>query len=360
MQTLVANEPRRTTGGGARAVEVRPFSPADAGAWSAYVEGSGSATVFHRLAWSEAVERAYGHRPVHLAAWRAGRLAGILPLFLVRSAFAGRIAVSLPYATYGGIVADDAEAASALLAAARRLKGELHARYVELRHRDHSGLDLPTIDRYDTFRRRLPAEAADVPAWLPRKTRAAARKGQAGHTVETGGHLLDVVYDLYAFTLRRLGSPNYRRGLFHALRDAYGDDCVCMVVRQEGKPVAGVVSFVFRDEIVPYFSGSLPEGMKANANNVMYLKLMEHAVRRGLRWFDFNRTRCDNPGPRAFKQNHGFEPSPLAYQVVLDGGEALPNLSPGNPKFALAVRTWRLLPLWLTRRVGGWITKWIP
>lgn len=360
MQTRVVSEPQRTTGCGARGVEVRPFEPADARAWSAYVEGSESATVFHRLAWSEAVERAYGHRPVHLAAWRAGNLVGILPMFLVHSAFAGRIIVSLPYATYGGIVADDAEAASALLAAARRLKDELHVRYVELRHRVPNGLDLPTIDRYDTFRKRLPGEAAGVLASLPRKTRAAARKGLARHAVEMGGHLLDVVYDLYALTLRRLGSPNYCRGLFHALQDAYGDDCVCMVVRGEGDPVAGVVSFVFRDEIVPYFSGSLPEGMKASANNVMYLKLMEYAVRRGLRWFDFNRTRRDNPGPYAFKRNHGFEPSPLAYQVILDDGEELPNLSPGNPKFALAVRAWRLLPLWLTRRAGGWITKWIP
>ena len=52
-------------------------------------------------------------------------------------------------------------------------------------------------------------------------------------------------------------------------------------------------------------------------NNFMYLSLMEEAVRRGLRLFDFGRTRKDNPGPYAFKCNQGFAPRSLPYQVLL-------------------------------------------
>jgi FemAB-related protein (PEP-CTERM system-associated) len=203
----------------------------------------------------------------------------------------------------------------------------------------------------------------DVLALLPRKTRAAARKGLdllGEDSAVTGPELLDVIYDLYSVTLRRLGSPNYRREFFHSLLSAYGDDCVCLVVRDAGKPVAGVVSFIFRDEIVPYFSGSLDEGMTKNANNVMYLRLMEYAVGRGLKWFDFNRTRRDNTGPHAFKRYHGFEPAPLHYQVYLHNGKSKPNLSPSNKKFALAGRAWSKMPLWLTRSAGSTISKWIP
>jgi len=345
------------------AINTRLYADADAAAWDAYVQAHPSSTVFHRRAWSEAVAEAYGHRPMHVTAWSAGRLAGVLPLFEVKSLIAGRVLVSVPYATYGGVVADSREATVALVEFAECLCRERGAKYLELRHRESRDLDLPVIDRYDTFRKRLPERPEDVLPSLPRKTRTAVRrsiKALGPGAVRFGPHLLDVVYDLYALTLKRLGSPNYSRRFFHALGRRYGDDCVCLVVEDGGVPVSGVISFLWRDEIVPYFSGSLPEGTEKRANNLMYLRLMEWAAERGIRWFDFNRTRRDNHGPYDFKRHHGFEPTPLHYNVYVRNGDELPNLSPSNRKFALAGRVWQKLPLWLTRPAGARITKWIP
>ncbi len=346
-----------------RTVNVRPAAEADTEAWDAFIQARPDATVFHRRAWSDAVADAYGHRPRHLAAWSEQRLVGLLPLMEVRSLLVGRVLVSVPYATYGGIVAEDDNVTAALAEGACALARDRGTRYLELRHREARPLDLPTIDRYDTFRKALPERAEDVLPGLPRKTRTAVRrslKALGEKAVETGPHLLDVVYDLYAFTMRRLGSPNYRRRFFHALADRYGDDCVALVVWDGATPVAGVISFIFRDEIVPYFSGSLPEGQATRANNLMYSRLMEIAVERGLRAFDFNRTRRDNRGPYDFKRHHGFEPSPLAYHVYRTDGGPLPNLSPSNRKFALAARLWQRLPLCVTRPAGACVTKWIP
>lgn len=344
-------------------VEVEFFGDSHAGAWEAYVASHPSATVFHRMAWSQAVVEAYGHRPMHVVAWAGGRLAGLLPLMEVSSAFVGRVLVSVPYATYGGILADSPDIAVAMLEFAQGVCEQRGDRYIELRHRDPVALDLPVMDRYDTFRKQLPDRAEDVLPSLPRKTRSAARKGRAmlgEDAVAIGPEWLDTVYRLYSITLRRLGSPNYRRSFFDALQRRYGDDCVVLVVRDGRRPVAGVVSFVFRDEIVPYFSGSTGDGMRKKANNVMYVSLMEYAIDRGLRWFDFNRTRRDNKGPYDFKRYHGFEPTPLHYQIWLSRSGKMPNLTPSNGKFAFAGHVWRRLPLWLTRRAGGQITKWIP
>jgi FemAB-related protein (PEP-CTERM system-associated) len=344
-------------------VEIRQYAGDDHDAWQGYVRTCPSATVFHLLQWSRAVEQAYGHRPCHLTAWQRGRLVGVLPLFLVRSVFAGRILVSVPYATYGGILADRPQVAAGLLESAKELCRSFGAGYLELRHRDPSGLDLPETGHYDTFRKPLPERPQDVLPALPRKTRAAVRKGLlelGDDSAVFSADLLDAIYDLYAHTLRRLGSPNYRRDLFRALQTEYGQDCVCLGMRQDGRYVAGVVSFVFRDEIVPYFSGSLPEGQAARANNVMYLRLMEYAVRRKLRLFDFNRSRRDNSGPYNFKRHYGFEPASLHYQVFLNKADRLPNLSPSNGRYALAGKVWRRMPLWFTRTVGQRITKWIP
>ena len=50
------------------AVQVRPYGEPDSGAWEQYVQAHPSATVFHRGAWSQAVEQAYGHHAMHLTA----------------------------------------------------------------------------------------------------------------------------------------------------------------------------------------------------------------------------------------------------------------------------------------------------
>ena len=342
---------------------VRPYAQTDHHAWSEYVLAHQSATVFHRIEWSQAVETAYRHRPLHLTAWSQGRLVGLLPMFLVKSLFVGRVLVSIPYATYGGILADSKPVAQAILEKAQNLCKQLDGQYLELRHRDVSGLNLPEFGHYDTFRKDLPADPQDILPSLPRKTRAATRKGLktlGPDALATGPELLDTIYNLYSLTLRRLGSPNYRRRLFHALQDGYGHDCICLLISHRGQPVSGVISFVHRDEIVPYFSGSTHLGMEKFANNVMYLRLMEYAAERQLHCFDFNRTRRDNQGPHAFKRYHGFEPQPLHYQIFMNKITELPNLTPSNKKYALAGRIWRKLPLCLTRPAGAQITKWIP
>ncbi len=341
-------------------VAIRPVQDTDAQAWDSLVHNHPQGTVFHRPRWSRAVADAYGHRPMHLGAWEKDCLVGVLPLFGVKSVFVGRVLVSIPYATYGGILADSSDVAAALLAAAEAKSVETQAAYLELRHRDPNGLALTGIGQYDTFRKQLPADPEEVLAGLPKKARAAARQGLSELTVEVGPDSLDDVYDLYARTMRRLGSPNYRKSLFRRLQQAYGDDAVCLVVRHGRLPVAGVISFVFRDEIVPYFSGSNAAGRSLNASNVMYVKLMEYAVQRGLRWFDFNRTRRENHGPHAFKRHMGFEPTPLHYQISLNTADSPPGLTPSNRKFALAGKVWRRLPLCLTRPMGSMVTKWVP
>ncbi len=344
-------------------VTIRPFRESDYGQWETYVRSNSSGTVFHLPQWSRAVQKAYGHQPCHLTAWQGSRMVGVLPLFLVKSMFVGRVLISVPYATYGGVVADSPQIAERIADKAKELCNRFAVNYMELRNRDSSDLDLPEVGRYDTFRKELPGHVGKVLENLPRKARAAARNGLkilGQDCTEINPELIDTVYDLYAYSLRRLGSPNFNKKLFAALQEEFADDYICLVVWDKIKPIAGVVSFIFGDEIVPYFSGARPCGFAKNANNVMYLRLMEYGVNRGLKQFDFNRTRRDNRGPYDFKRHHGFEPSPLHYQFFLNNGGELPNLSPSNRKYALAGKVWRRMPIWFTRTAGSHLTKWIP
>jgi FemAB-related protein (PEP-CTERM system-associated) len=352
------------------AMEVRELEPADSAEWDAYVHGHPQGTLFHTLIWRDAVEDAFGHRSRYLLARRDGRIAGVFPLTQITSRLAGTILVSVPYAVYGGALADDDLVQSALLERTRELADEVHAEWVDIRSREATWPDLPVVKRYVTFRKALPERAEDVLAGLPRKARAAARQARERYELQASfddAHL-EEVWALYSQNMRRLASPNYPARFFRALiertqaatDDPAGISHVVQLVTRRNRPVAGLISFVYRGTLMPYFSGCDERAERYHPNNFLYLTAMEHGVRIGAREFDFGRTRIDNTGPYNFKRFQGFEPTPLHYQYYVPRGGREPNLHPGNPKLALARRVWPRLPLAVTRPLGAWLSKSIP
>lgn len=283
-------------------------------------------------------------------------------MFDVRSVVASRMLVSMPYATYGGILADDASAADALFRRAVDIAEKSGIHTIDLRSRTAAVSALPTIETHATFRRELPVSVEDAPQVLPRKARAAARQAEKKHalTVEFDAGALGIVWRLYSRSMRRLASPNYPFRFFESLRDALGDRLLVQLVRCEGRPVGGLVTFLHRSTLMPYFLGLDERERLYGLSHFIYLKCMEWGVARGYREFDFGRSRCDNKGAFDFKRHCGFEPTTLQYQRYTTPGTIAPDLSPGSPKWAVARRVWRGLPLAVTRPLGGWLAKSIP
>lgn len=344
-------------------IVVTDFDPgADASFWSAYVAAHPDGTLFHELPWKRAVARTFGHRPRYLIARRADRIVGVLPMFDIRSVVASRLLVSMPYAIYGGILSDDAESAETLYNAAIRIASEIDARTIDLRSPIAALPDEPTIESHATFRRELPASIEEVPQVLRRKARAAARQAEKKHELTTrfDSGALDVLWQLYSRSMRRLASPNYPYRFFEELRDALGDRLLVQIVHCDGKPVGGLVTFLHRDTLMPYFLGLDERAEIYGLSHFIYLKCMEWGVENNFRRFDFGRSRRDNKGAFDFKRHCGFEPTILQYQRYTAPGKIPPDLSPGSAKWAVARRVWRGLPLAVTRPLGGWLAKSIP
>ena len=113
-----------------------PGDAAEASRWDAYVGGCPGATFFHRSGWQLLIEDVFRHRTHFLYAERAGRIEGVLPLAHVRSLLFGNALLSLPFAVYGGVVADTVEAATALEDAAQALARRLGVDHLEFRNVD--------------------------------------------------------------------------------------------------------------------------------------------------------------------------------------------------------------------------------
>lgn len=340
-----------------RPVTVRPFAPADAAAWDAFVADCPDATFFHRIGWKTAIEESFGHRTHYLCAERDGALCGVLPLVQIKSRLFGNSLISTAFTVYGGPAAADDAARRALDAAARDLAERLDVDHLEYRSRVPRHPDLVSRDDlYVTFRKPLDADPDKNLAAIPRKQRAMVRKGiKAGLTSELDAGV-DRLHHIYAASVRNLGTPVFAKRYFHALTRAFGADCDIVTILHGDQAVASVMNFYFRDEVIPYYGGGLPEARAVAANDFMYWEVMRRACERGFRLFDFGRSKRDT-GAYSFKKHWGFEPAPLAYEFLLRRGGDVPDVNPLNPKYRLAIAAWKRLPLPVAKAIGPLIVR---
>ena len=71
--------------------------------------------------WRNVVEKTYKHKPIYLMAKEDSEIKGALPLFLMRSWVFGKKLVSVPFALYGGVCANNKIVEEALIEEAKRI-----------------------------------------------------------------------------------------------------------------------------------------------------------------------------------------------------------------------------------------------
>ncbi len=333
----------------------------DVPGWEGYVRSHPCGTVFHLPAWQRLIESAFGHRPVHVVAsdLQSGEVAGLLPLFHVRSRIFGRMLVSTPQAAYGGILADTDETRDLILEHARSIARREGVRFLELRNY-RNPVPAPGLlgkDLYVTFRQELSPDADENMNRIPRKTRAEIREGLRNgleFRVDEAG--VDGFYRVYSRSVRDLGTPVFARSLFARGLKEFGNDCRIFSVHWQGKITAAVWTLFYKDEVIPYYGGSIREYNHLAVNNFMYWKLIEYGFQNGYHVFDFGRSK-KGTGSFNFKKRWGMAMEDLPYQYHLERDQSMPDTSPLNPKFSLGIRVWRNLPLGVANTLGPIIAK---
>ena len=340
---------------------VRTFEPAMRERWDRFVLSQPEGSPHQLIAWKEVLEKTYGYEPFYFYAERNGQLTGIAPLFMISNWVMGRCLLSVPLGVYGGICAADPESEQALLDHIKGLALSERVSYLELRNRSGRLLEgFHPNQLYVTFTCPISPDNDKNLKALPKDTRYMSRKAQkAGLEARHGTEQLQVFYDLFVQSMHKHGTPVFPYRLFQNLINEYRDQADLLMVYAGSKPVSGTLSLFFRDTVLPYYAGAGPEATRYAANNFMYWKLMEMAAQRGVRQFDFGRSK-KGTGSYAFKTQWNMTVEPLNYQVYLVTRKSPPNFSPLNPKFQLATRVWQKMPLWLTRQIGPSVVRWFP
>jgi FemAB-related protein (PEP-CTERM system-associated) len=337
-------------------MQVTTLDDVGAAAWDDYVRAHPQGTFFHLSGWREVLQQGVGMRTHFLGAVQDGQVRGVLPLAEVRSVLFGSAIVSLPFCVYGGIVASDDAAAAALDEAAQALAGERRVGHLEYRLREPMHADWPAKTLYVTFRKPIEADHDANMEAIPRKQRRMVRQGVKAELVSELDPDNDRFFHTYAWNVHRLGTPVFGRRYFDALRRVFGPDCEVLTVTRHGQTVASVMSFYFRDEVLPYYGGGLASAREHAAYDFMYWEVMRRAADRGCRVFDYGRSKIDS-GSYSFKKNWGFEPQPLHYECKLIRARAVPQNNPQNPRYEHLIKLWQRLPLPVANAIGPYLAR---
>ncbi|NOT12187.1 MAG: FemAB family PEP-CTERM system-associated protein [Methylococcaceae bacterium] len=324
--------------------------------WDSFVQAANDSTFFHLSGWKEVIEQSFGHKTYFLYAEDDGVIQGILPLVHVNSRLFGNSLTSTAFCVYGGIVANNETSFLALDREACRLAENLGVDCLEIRNREQKHPEWPHKNLYVTFRKALDADTEKNFQAIPRKQRAMVRKGIDAGLVSVVDNHVNRLYQAYSESVRNLGTPVFSKKYFQTLKSVFGEQCEILSIEHNGQLIASVMNFYFKDEVLPYYGGGTRLARDLKGNDFMYWEVMRRAVEKGIKIFDYGRSKLGT-GSYSFKKNWGFTPEPLFYEFHLVKATALPDVNPLNPKYQLFIAAWKRLPLAVSQRVGPWLSK---
>lgn len=327
-----------------------------------YAASGPRAPLSRKVAWLEILSKSMGHTPYALEAVRGNRTIGMVALCYVHSLLFGKFLVGLPYLNTGGVIADDSEAASALVDGAAELANRLDVRYLELRHEwalDHPSLAHRRTDKVH-MRLELPTTGAALWEQVSAKVRNQVRKGQKHEfTVHWGGNeLLDDFFAVFSRNMRDLGTPTFGRKLFATIVASFPGAAEFCVLRHGRTPVAAALLLHGAGVTEVPSASTLKAYNPTCANMLLYWHLLERSAERRQEVFDFGRSGEDSSTYR-FKKQWGADAFPAEWQYYLRDGAAN-DMRPDNPKYRRLIAVWQKLPVAFTRCLGPRIVRGIP
>jgi serine/alanine adding enzyme len=258
------------------------------------------------------------------------------------------------------VLAEDIDSERELIAEAVRLGQGLKSRNLELRHLRATPGAWSTGTNKVRMLLDLPDSAEALMSGFKSKLRSQIKKAiKDGLKAEIGGEeLLGAFYDVFLVNMRDLGSPVHSKRLMENVLTHFPKESRVVIVRHSGQPIAGSIVVAFQHVLENPWASSLRRFSHLNANMLLYWAMLEYGCENGFKKFDFGRSTPDE-GTYKFKAQWGARPEPLNWvNICLNGGEREISVAE-DPKFQMASRIWRRLPVSLTRVIGPRIRKYI-
>lgn len=319
--------------------------------------------LYYRWQFGQIIKAVFGHRICYLTAQDStGAIKAALPLVEMKSLLFGHFALSMPFLNYGGVLATDKDACSALLLYAEQWAKNQGISHLTLRESETKPeLKWACQQHKIAMLLKLPETADQLWKDIGSKRRAQIKRPKKeGAVVKQGGiELLDDFYSVFCKNMRDLGTPVYGKSWFEAILQAFPEQCHLIVVILDNQPVAACFLIRHGDTIDIPWASSLREVNRFGVNMLQYWEALEYSIEQGCKYFDFGRSNKGAPTVR-FKKQWGAEEKQLHwYQWTPEQTETV-RIDPHSGKFSLATKIWQKLPLPLANALGPMIVKNIP
>jgi hypothetical protein len=292
-----------------RFYDVREAEDADRDRWNAFVDehrGRG----FCNFQWRDVLKRSY-HVPCHylLAQDDEGKIGGILPSYISKD-FRGRRHL---YSLRHGMLTTDEKAAVALLENVRLFARDRRIFSTSITTGSQGvAASFPSKTKKCITLALRPTEEETWHA-LPRDTRQGINRSmRRGATIEWGMHNLKPFYDVYAENMLSKGVPIHGYGYFDAIAQGLASLADLIVVRAEGKIIAGMIVLWSRNAVDLYLGGWLFDYAKLIPYQLMFWETVRAAHKRGVFLVDMGES-TEGSGTYKFKMNFGGEAQDIFY-----------------------------------------------
>jgi FemAB-related protein (PEP-CTERM system-associated) len=208
--------------------------------WDAYVASVPEASNYHRWRWRDAIEETFGHKAYYFNAVDNGSVTGVLPLVHIKSRIFGQFLVSVPFFSYGGVLANTPDVAASLTAAAEELARQVGVRHIELRQGSELSTAWTSLAPKVTMEVELPGTVQELSDRLSPKMRKRIRFARKnGLEPQWGGpEALANFYPVFATNMRNLGTPVYPRSWFENICRHFPDQIRILTLLEQGKPAS--------------------------------------------------------------------------------------------------------------------------
>lgn len=194
---------------------------------------------------------------------------------------------------------------------------------------------------------------------MHKKTRNAIRKAiKLGLEIDKDLPSVETYWRFYEETMMRskglLEEKRIRmfRIIWRLLK--FREDFITLTAIFNGKPIGGVIAFLFRDKVHLWYNSSLTQFLHLNPNQFLYWKLIEEAYKKGYRFLDFGPTPLrTSEGHYRFKARFGGKIIPFNDYIYFNHKLRCLLIERGLIQMAKKVGVRRMVPYFVLKRIGG-------
>jgi len=341
-----------------RSLEMRIVNPLRDPVWDHLVALHHDVSCFHTSGWAKVLHQSYHHQPLYLHFSCGGRLAALVPLMEVHSAFTGCRGVCLPFSDACEPLIFDPESIDLVTDQLVRLARERHWKYLEVRGVKSLRLAASPVAQFYEHTLDLRSGTQDLITRFASPVRRAIRKAERSGVsalIVRNRKAIGDFYRLHVQTRRRHGLPPQPVSFFlsiyeHIIKPGLG---FIVLIQRESRPIAAAIFFCFGKNALYKYGASDKKFQGLRANNLVMWQGIQALAQAGTEKLHFGRTECKNDGLRRFKLSWGTDEETMGYFRVDSWGRQ--SLAASRHDSGFHKKIFGILPLVFNRLAGAMI-----